>query len=268
MRELKELKYYDSNNDRLVCVEKEASSDFWDNHWKADQLKRDIVQGARNRLVMGITKKFLPAGSRVLEGGAGIGQNVFGLQKAGYESIGIDYAPETVKKVKEAMPEIDLRLGDVRQLPFENDYFDGYWSLGVIEHFYEGYEPLATEMKRVIKKGGYLFLTFPYVSSFRRGKIKMGLYPSWNEQLKNNFYQFVLNPASVGKYFQSLGFSEVYKRPYDGIKGLKDEVSVVQKALQPLYDAKSLPTRILRHVVNKTLEPASGHMLLLVLQKQ
>ena len=62
-------------------------------------------------------------------------QIVYSLKKQGFEAIGLDFAPQTINYLQEVAPELDIRLGDARSLPFENESFDGYWSLGVIEHF-------------------------------------------------------------------------------------------------------------------------------------
>jgi len=42
-------------------------------------------------------------------------------------------------------------------LKFPNNFFDGYWTLGVIEHFWEGYNQIIEEAKRVIKPGDIYF---------------------------------------------------------------------------------------------------------------
>ena len=55
-----------------------------------------------------------------------------------------------LKKIKLHWPQLDVSYGDVRALEFEDDSFDGYWSLGVIEHFPDGYEDIGQEMTRVI----------------------------------------------------------------------------------------------------------------------
>ena len=44
---------------------------------------------------------------------------------------------------------------DLDDLPVEDESVDGYWSLGVIEHFYDGYGEILSEMHRVIKRDGF-----------------------------------------------------------------------------------------------------------------
>ena len=176
--------FYDKENNRLVYIGKAATSEYWDEHWLSNKdLKQIVTRGSR--FVVKITKKYLRKGSKILEGGCGIGDKVYTLQKAGYDAYGVDYAETTVKRVKELFPDLKIRVADVRRLPFEDGFFDGYWSLGVIEHFYEGYDEIALEMKRVLRKGGILFLTCPVMSPLRRLKAKMGLYPLFKEEKRN-----------------------------------------------------------------------------------
>lgn len=164
-------RYYDSKFDRLIYIGQAATDQFWDEHWETDDFRKAITSNP-NSYVTKITKKYLSIGSRILEGGCGQANNVYALHKYGFDVIGLDYASETVKKIKLNAPELSIKLGDVRKLPFDDNYFDGYWSLGVIEHFWLSYDDIASEMARVIRGGGYLFITFPMMSSLRQWKAK------------------------------------------------------------------------------------------------
>ena len=44
-----------------------------------------------------------------------------------------------------------------------------------IEHFIDGYDAILSEMYRVIKEGGYLFLTVPSMSIIRKVKAALGM---------------------------------------------------------------------------------------------
>ena len=68
-------------------------------------------------------------------------------------------------------PNLNIKFSDVKHLFLEDNSVAGYWSLGVIEHFWDGYSEISNEMLRVIKPEGFLFITHPYISSLRRLKI-------------------------------------------------------------------------------------------------
>jgi len=149
----KENRYYDKKNNRLVYINNKATDEYWDEHWENDNFEK-LVRIKSNKFIETNTNKYLKKGDKILEGGCGRGQNVYLLQHIGYECIGLDYAKNTVELINKKIPEIDVRLGDVRKLDFEDNSFDGYWSLGVIEHFYNGYDDIANEIYRVLKLGG------------------------------------------------------------------------------------------------------------------
>ena len=132
-----EMKYYDSESNRLVYIYKKACSDYWDELWK-NQIKKNlyIKKVSKWGYVIRKTTKFLPKGSIILEGGCGTGIQVYKLQKFGFHAIGLDYSPNTINYLNENYPELNFLLGDVRDIPFCDNYFDGYWSFGVIEHYY------------------------------------------------------------------------------------------------------------------------------------
>ena len=255
--EVPSLKYYDKTNDRLVFVEQQATHGFWEKRWSRFDLKNVILAAARNRFVSHVTGRYLPKGSAVLEGGCGIGQYVYCLKENGYEGVGIDFARETLHKAKNAVPRLRLVVGDVKNLPFPDNAFDGYWSMGVIEHFYNGYEDVAMEMKRVLKKGGYLFLTFPSLSKLRRRKIDLQRYADWTPTREKvaGFYQYALSSQEVWRIFSRLGFDSVYRRPICGLIGLQEETDNdrLRRLLGRLYDANSLPGQLLKFYVEHGL---------------
>ena len=166
-------RFYDEDKQRLIYISQSATEDFWDQHWETEDFRK-AVTATPNSWVAKKTADFLQKGSRILEGGCGPANHVYSLKKQGFEAVGLDFAPQTVNCLQEVAPELDIRLGDVRSLPFEDSSFDGYWSLGVIEHFWNGYDQIAREMHRVLRKDGYLFLTFPTMTEIRVWKAKHG----------------------------------------------------------------------------------------------
>ena len=261
-------RFYDSMNKRMLYIGKAANPQYWDQHWTGEGLKEQVTRGSG--FVIRITKKYVPRGARILEGGCGIGDKVYSLYKEGYDVFGVDYAEETVMRVKQLFPELKIQVADVRELPFENDFFDAYWSLGVIEHFYEGYDLIAKEMHRVLRRGGKLLLTCPVISPLRIYKAKRMLYQEFieSENMIRNFYQFALNSDKVIKDFESIGFKLLEIKPSDGIKGLKDEVMVVKPLLQKVYEGNSLLLKVIRKILDIVLVNWCHHMKLFVFEKE
>jgi SAM-dependent methyltransferase len=262
------MRFFDKKNNRLIYTESKSDNVYWDNHWDDDNFASKIKISS-NRFIAKNTQRYLDKG-RILEGGCGRGQNVFLLQNLGYECVGIDYAKQTVDKTNSLVPEIDVQLGDVRKLEFYDNSFDGYWSLGVIEHFYNGYDEIISEMHRVLKPGGILFLTVPSMSWLRRFKAKLNIYPLWRKEKKyiDEFYQFALHPQTVENDLEAIGFKVVKTSPYDGFKGLKDEVKILKPIMQYIYDSNNIILKIIKRVVDVFVKPFASHMTLFILRKQ
>lgn len=260
---------YLSDKHAVAFYHEKADAEFWDKHWKREQLQ-EIVRGVKDdgRFIP-LVKKYLPKQSLVLEGGCGLGYLVHALQYQGYRAIGVDFAAQTIKKIKEVVPELDLRYGDVCALDIPDASLDGYISVGVIEHFWDGYSEIVQEMYRTLKTDGFLFVSFPYLSPLRKLKIFLNQYlvqetaDMCDQQEK--FYQFALDVAKVRDVFETFGFQLQEQVTYDGIKGFKDEVKFLRNWLQGVYDGRRV--RWLRPHIDKLLKPVASHMVLLVLQK-
>ncbi|MHB8899264.1 MAG: class I SAM-dependent methyltransferase [Thermoguttaceae bacterium] len=141
---------------------------FWDRNWDGDwQGKCEAAPRIWSDLVAYIMN-YLKPGMLLLEGGCGDGRYVRHFGALGVNVIGVDFAQNTVHKLNAFMPELDVRVGDVRCLEFPDNYFDAYYSGGVIEHFEDGVEPQLTEAHRVLKNGGFFFVTVPHMNVVRR----------------------------------------------------------------------------------------------------
>lgn len=258
------MNIYLSEQKSLAFFNTKATPGFWEKKWETEDLKKLITSCKNDRLFVPLVKKYLPARSTVLEGGCGQAHLVHALDYNGFKTIGLDYAEKTVRAVKEAVPELDVRIGDVRKLPFDDNYLDGYVSVGVIEHFWEGYDHIVSEMARTVKKGGYLFVSFPYMSPLRKIKAFFRIYSRDLTGVDiNTFYQFALDGKTVRKNIEKKGFTYVKKQKFGGIKGLKDELSFGKSLFHKIYTGN----KYIRFFWETLLTPFTSHCILLVFKK-
>ena len=80
------------------------------------------------------------------------------LLKQGFEVYAVDISKEVVKRAKENFKDrINVRkqfkIGDIRNLPFKDNFFDVVWSFGTIEHIREN-QLSVSEAYRVLKPKG------------------------------------------------------------------------------------------------------------------
>lgn len=97
----------------------------------------------------------------ILEAGCGLGRWIIYLSDLGYNMHGIDISESAVNMIKSARPDLNLNVGDIKQMPFQDDEFDAVLSDGVVEHDHEGPEMMLREMYRVVKPGGVMIVIVP-----------------------------------------------------------------------------------------------------------
>jgi len=264
------MQYFDKINNRLIFCNQSADNQYWDKHWKDSGITSLFKNPPKHRTFKKITSKFLKPPAKILEGGCGMGDKVLALHNAQYESYGVDFAENTVHSILEHFPTLKISVDDVRKLNFENNFFDGYWSLGVIEHFYEGYNEIIKEISRVLKPNGYLFLTFPMMSVIRTYKAKHQKYKNFENEknIKDNFYQFALDSDIVARDIESFGFQLKHSSGFDSLKGMKDEINLFNKILTTFI--KHLPrlSSITGVLLDKLIGKQCGHMALMIFQKK
>ena len=263
---MREVIHWPAKN-RLVYLDEKAKPAFWDERWCAQGAKAEV---SRKDYVVVATRRYLPLGSRILDGGCGPGGKVRALAGAGYRASGIDFAPNTVSRAKLAYPMLDIQLGDVRKLPFEKQTFDGYWSIGVIEHFWSGYDDILAEAARVLKTDGYLFLSTPWFSPYRKWKAIRGGYPEIDfSDEPEAFYQFALSRQEIEAALEKQGFQlQRWTGLFSDMCMLEDMMSVKTQITWLLKPGGSLLKRFTRRFITELVRPFCGHSYLAVAQRK
>lgn len=106
-------------------------------------------------------------GDRVLDVCCGTGDQVFYYGKEGIIATGVDLSPKMIKsaekrKEKSGLTNIFFQVANAKQLPFKDNSFDFVSiCLGLHEIKRDERDKIITEMKRVVKKEGFLiFIDF------------------------------------------------------------------------------------------------------------
>ncbi len=115
---------------------------------------------------------------RVLDCGAGGPKPSLALFAAmGYETHGIDISDEQVKKARKFCHrhglDVDVQIGDMRNLAFEDESFGLVYSYNSIFHLTKADTAKAmTEIRRVLNTSGYLYVNFLSVDDQQCGEGK------------------------------------------------------------------------------------------------
>ncbi|MCC7495769.1 MAG: class I SAM-dependent methyltransferase [Fimbriimonadaceae bacterium] len=261
-------RYYDAARQRLIYVGQEATAAYWDAHWLSDDAAQAALRGD-DSLVVPETRRRLAPGSRVLEAGCGTARYVYALHRQGYRASGLDFARQTLRVVRRQVGELPLVVGDVFRLPVASQAVDGLWSLGVIEHFWNGYQPILDEAARVLRPGGYHFLCFPALTWLRRRRAARGAYPIWDAPAAPpGFYQFALSPRLVQHDVEASGFRLLHQRNLFGDLGLREEWPAAGRRIGALV---APPPRLARRaaaaLLNRLTVRACGHSVLQIYER-
>jgi SAM-dependent methyltransferase len=105
-----------------------------------------------------------PNRCRILDIGSGTGQNIETLQRDG-EVCGLESSSEAIRFLRKRGVRNVICSDANEPLPFRDGVFSAVTCLDVLEHL-DRDEYLLTEMHRVCKPGGYIFITVPAFRMF------------------------------------------------------------------------------------------------------
>lgn len=139
----------------------------WESEWGnsaysfADLLEGDPWVAVAGSPLLDPILKRVSEGSRILEAGCGRGQWVVFLHERGFAPLGVDYAVGALARTRRTYPQCVFLGGNLTCLGFRDETFDAALSWGVVEHFEDGPGGVLKEMWRVLRPGGFLFITVP-----------------------------------------------------------------------------------------------------------
>ena len=140
----------------------------WDENWQpfeVDELMQ-IFAYPRVKKQLQLYLKYLSKQDKILEGGCGLCPYLIYLRSKGYDVVCVDYNEEPLKKIKRHNDSLPVGVMDVKNLSFVDGSFNGYLSLGVIEHFPEGPQKAIQEAHRVLKEKGIFIVQVPVMNIF------------------------------------------------------------------------------------------------------
>ncbi|MFW9935538.1 MAG: class I SAM-dependent methyltransferase [Candidatus Thorarchaeota archaeon] len=126
---------------------------------KMGYLYNEIRNREKNFPELDYLTTLLPSGGHILDAGCGAGEPVAKyLVEHGFQVTGIDVSPRILGLAKQQVPEGEFLEGDMAQLTFPDESFDGVVSLYALWHISkEKHELVFQNFYRVLKPGGILF---------------------------------------------------------------------------------------------------------------
>jgi SAM-dependent methyltransferase len=231
---------------RLVMYRTNANTpEFWEKLWVVSPCFR--MRGYKlPRWYKDVFTRRLPRRGLVVEAGCGNGNLARMLANEGIvERIeGLDFAPDVIAENQRIHPppEGSYRVGDVRNLPFEDGSVAAYLSMGVVEHFDEDERAtILREAARCLRPGGVAVVTVPSFSLARRLRARWGGFEDERQLLGRieaarsdpdgsgqnadanlAFYQFYFTLGEIRAQVEAAGLRVVEVDGYDCKRGWLD----------------------------------------------
>ena len=199
---------------------------YWEHRWQGLNLNSLLKNARRGKLgeMERPYRQYLPKDGPILEAGCGTGRVVCALQARGYTMEGIDYAADTIQRVRQVDPSLEVRVGDILAIDRTDGYYAAYISLGVLEHHLEGPQAGLNEAWRVLRPGGIAFIMVPYLNRARRRTYARA--PEFDLQAVPAGYRFYQYQEDIGDFNEQLarsGFEILEVIPVQLFEGLTSD---------------------------------------------
>lgn len=155
-----------------ISLDKTVNTSNFMKHSNPNPIQRFLISNFYKSLFQQIEPLSL---NSVLDVGCGEGITLRKLEELGIgkQNVGVDYSEDAIKIGKLHHPDLDIRIGNIYDLAFENNSFDAVICTEVLEHL-EDPSKAVDELKRVTKK--YIIISVPNEPFFIGANLLRGKY--------------------------------------------------------------------------------------------
>lgn len=144
----------------------------WDGYWRKSAGKSGVIYDLiaafyrqkfiRRNLEKTIFREF-DTGAQLLHAGCGSGQVDANIQRV-MQVTALDISKDALKIYSRNNPRaVNVVHGSILDLPFQDNSLDGYYCLGVVEHFdFDQIQKIFSEARRVLRPGGKIVIFWPH----------------------------------------------------------------------------------------------------------
>jgi len=137
---------------------------------------------------------------KILDAGSGEGYFLSIIKSK--NKFGIELSEKRIAIAQKLYPDLKIKIGDIKKIPFENNEFDVIVCSEVLEHV-SGYEKALEEFKRCVKPDGHIVLSFPNEFTVSLGRLLILKFPIHEIDHINSIKPKNVTPI-LGKKYQSL----------------------------------------------------------------
>lgn len=222
-------KDYLAVDDALADVdESRFVAEYWSTVWRdhADPDLSALADREEFRLMQPFLARLAP-GSRILDAGCGQGAWTLFLRQRGFETVGLDLSAPVIELLQRQFPDTTFACGDLRATGFADGTFDALFSWGAFEHFEDGLGACLDEAHRVLKPGGWLFISVPF-DNWRTTLRTARPLARWDEDFdpragyrqRHRFYQWRFTRPELTRELELRGFRSERVVPISKAQGV------------------------------------------------
>lgn len=181
-----------------------AFEDYWNKSFK--QLQQSGQKVCYDNWLDKFVDLIKQTKSSILDLGCGMGNDTLYLTERGFKVVSCDYSKEALKSVKKLIPNSTTKIVDIsKKFPFGDEEFEVIIADLSLHYFDQKTTiEIMKEIKRILKKGGYLFARVNSTNDINFGAGK-------GEKIEENYY-FVegynkrfFDIDDVNNYFSIIG---------------------------------------------------------------
>ena len=237
---------------------KASGSALWEDHWRRFDAIRYEASALRWDGILDFVDARIRAG-RLLEAGCGLGRYLLYTHARGGDAIGIDFASETLTRVRGHQPSARVVAGDLTQLPFAERAFDTILCLGVVEHFEHGAGLPLSQLTAALRPSGWLIVTVPYANKLKRRRATRGVgdVVAADHPLPpgTTFYQYCFTRAEARDLLRTAGLTVIRERRISRLFWLFGGRSTASPTQRTSAGAAVRPLRAMRGAFYRGIRP-------------
>lgn len=199
---------------------------FWSERWDSytNLPNPEMVAGKEEFKLMEPLLSKVGKGARILDAGCGMGEWTVYLNRLGYQTTGLDISENIIERLKTLFPQYEFVRNDIRNTGFPVECFDVLFSWGAFEHFENGPGECLKESFRILKPGGYLFITVPF-DNWRHTLMRMCPGKPNSQVNKDSsgpmrFYQWRFMKSEIEQELILAGFKPLWTKPVSKAEGV------------------------------------------------
>jgi 2-polyprenyl-3-methyl-5-hydroxy-6-metoxy-1,4-benzoquinol methylase len=183
--------------------ENESEEYFLNEYLPLHLANRENSLAERRAHIAAIRRYFqLPVRPRLLDVGCALGFMLQEAKAAGWDSVGVETS-EFAAHYAATHTGCPVHAGTLQKVAFPGDSFDVVTLMDVIEHVPDPL-PLMTEIHRILRPGGVVFLVTPNFSSIFVRLYGPSAYGVWPDQ-----HVVYFQPSTMKKLLRRAGFASV-----------------------------------------------------------